>query len=52
VVAISIAVGLIPLAVPNIYQQFPGSLQIIFNSGITVGSVTAIVLNGLLNKRV
>ena len=51
VVAISIAVGLIPLAVPNIYQQFPGSLQIIFNSGITVGSVTAIVLNGLLNKR-
>jgi len=51
VVAISIAVGLIPLAVPNIYQQFPGSLQIIFNSGITVGSVTAIVLNGVLNKR-
>lgn len=51
VVAISIAVGLIPLAVPNIYQQFPSSLQIIFNSGITVGSVTAIVLNGLLNKR-
>ncbi|WP_019552802.1 nucleobase:cation symporter-2 family protein [Propionispira raffinosivorans] len=51
VVAISIAVGLIPLAVPNFYQQFPGSLQIIFNSGITVGSVTAIVLNGVLNRR-
>lgn len=51
VVAISIAVGLIPLAVPNFYQQFPSSLQIIFNSGITVGSVTAIVLNGVLNRR-
>ena len=51
VVAISIAVGLIPLAVPNFYQQFPSSLQIIFNSGITVGSVTAIILNGVLNRR-
>lgn len=50
VVAVSIAVGLIPLAVPTIYQKFPMELQVILHSGITVGSVVAIVLNALLNK--
>ncbi|WP_378955496.1 nucleobase:cation symporter-2 family protein [Pelosinus sp. sgz500959] len=50
VVAVSIAVGLIPLAVPTIYQKFPMELQVILNSGITVGSVVAILLNALLNK--
>jgi NCS2 family nucleobase:cation symporter-2 len=50
VVAISVAVGLIPLAVPGFYRKFPASLQIILNSGITAGSVMAIVLNALLNK--
>ena len=50
VVAISVAVGLIPLAVPGFYQKFPAELQVILNSGITAGSVAAIVLNALLNK--
>jgi len=50
VVAISVAMGLIPLAIPNIYQKMPQGLQVILNSGITVGSVVAIVLNALLNK--
>ncbi|GMA97305.1 solute carrier family 23 protein [Pelosinus sp. IPA-1] len=50
VVAVSVAVGLIPLAVPSIYQKFPEALQVILNSGITVGSVVAIVLNAILNK--
>jgi NCS2 family nucleobase:cation symporter-2 len=50
VVAVSVAVGLIPLAVPSIYQKFPEALQVILNSGITVGSVVAILLNALLNK--
>ena len=50
VVAISIAIGLIPLAVPTIYQKFPSELQVILNSGITVGSVVAILLNAILNK--
>lgn len=50
VVAVSVAVGLIPLAVPGIYQKFPAHLQVIMNSGITAGSVVAILLNALLNK--
>ena len=50
VVAVSIAIGLIPLAVPNIYQKFPAELQVILNSGITMGSIVAILLNALLNN--
>jgi len=50
VVAISVAVGLIPLAVPSIYQKFPLELQVIMNSGITAGSIVAVVLNAALNK--
>ncbi len=49
IVAVSIGVGLIPVAVPGFYQKFPDWVQIIFNSGITAGSVVAIVLNALLN---
>lgn len=49
VVGISIGVGMITLAVPNFYHNFPSWLQVIFHSGITAGSITAIVLNVLLN---
>jgi len=49
VVAISIAVGLIPLAVPGFYQKFPSWAQVILHSGITAGSIMAIILNALLN---
>jgi xanthine permease len=50
VIAISLGVGMITLAEPNFYQEFPGWAQIILNSGITAGSVAAIVLNALLNE--
>jgi OHCU decarboxylase len=49
VIAVSIGVGLIPLGVPGFYQKFPDWVQIILNSGITAGSITAIVLNILFN---
>ncbi|MBE3558454.1 MAG: purine permease [Ktedonobacteraceae bacterium] len=45
IVAISVGVGLIPVGAPGIYHEFPGWLQIILNSGITAGSITAILLN-------
>jgi NCS2 family nucleobase:cation symporter-2 len=50
IVGVSLAMGLIPMAVPNIYAHLTGALQVIFNSGITVGSLTAILLNAVLNK--
>jgi uric acid transporter len=49
VVAISVAVGLIPLAVPGFYHKFPSWAQLILHSGITAGSIVAIVLNAFLN---
>lgn len=51
IVAISLGVGLIPIALPGFYSQTPGWLQVILNSGITAGSVTAILLNLFLGER-
>ena len=51
VVAISVAVALIPLGVPSFYSHFPQWVQLIGNSGITIGSIMAIVLNVLLCER-
>ena len=50
VIAISIAVALIPIGSPGFYAKFPAGVQLICNSGITIGSITAIVLNLILNK--
>ena len=50
IVAVSVGIGLIPLGVPGFYNKFPDWLQIILNSGITAGSVTAILLNLILNE--
>jgi xanthine permease len=49
VVAVSMGLGMITLDVPTFYQNFPAWTQVILNSGITAGSVTAIVLNVILN---
>lgn len=45
VIAISLGVGLIPVAVPTIYDQFPLWFRTIMSSGISAGCVTAILLN-------
>ena len=52
VVAVSIGIGMITLSVPNFYQNFPSWAQVILHSGITAGSITAIVLNIVLNGTV
>lgn len=49
IVAVSIGAAMIPLAAPNFYHNFPSAFKIIFQSGITLGSVIAIVLNFLFN---
>nr|WP_320146742.1 nucleobase:cation symporter-2 family protein [uncultured Anaeromusa sp.] len=49
VVAVSLGVGMITLAVPNFYHNFPAWAQVILHSGITAGSIAAIMLNLLLN---
>lgn len=50
IVAISLGVGLIPLAVPTFYHHFPSWAQLILHSGITVGSLLAVTLNFCFNE--
>ncbi len=49
IVAISLALGIIPVAAQDFYAGFPPGMQIVLNSGITAGSIAAIVLNVAFN---
>ncbi|WP_372343440.1 nucleobase:cation symporter-2 family protein [Streptomyces sp. KL116D] len=49
VVAVSVALGVIPVGVPTIYDKFPDWFQTVMHSGISAGCLTAIVLNLLFN---
>ncbi|MEU4658951.1 nucleobase:cation symporter-2 family protein [Streptomyces sp. NPDC023723] len=49
VVAVSLAVGLLPVGVPTVYDKFPDWFQTVMHSGISAGCLTAIVLNLLFN---
>jgi NCS2 family nucleobase:cation symporter-2 len=49
IVAISVGVALLPTVSPTIYDQFPQWFTLIFDSGISAGAITAILLNLLLN---
>jgi xanthine/uracil permease len=49
IVAVSLAVGLIPVAAPGFYDVAPSGARIILDSGISTGCVTAVVLNLLFH---
>ncbi|MFH9675039.1 nucleobase:cation symporter-2 family protein [Streptomyces sp. NPDC017405] len=49
VVAVSVAVGLLPVGVPGVYARFPDWFQTVMNSGISAGCLSAIVLNLLFH---
>jgi xanthine permease len=49
IVAVSVGLALIPVAFPTFYQNLPDELQIIVGSGITMGSLSAILLNLVFN---
>ena len=51
VVAIALGMGVIPIAVPDFYDEFPTWFQVIFDSGISAAAITAILLNLLFNLR-
>ncbi|MEU2280931.1 nucleobase:cation symporter-2 family protein [Streptomyces sp. NPDC013178] len=49
VVAVSVAIGMLPVGVPTVYEKFPDWFQTVMNSGISAGCVTAVGLNLLFN---
>jgi len=50
IIAISIAVGMIPLVAPTFFAQVPKSLGPLVNSGITLAAISAVALNALFNS--
>ncbi|MCZ9883229.1 nucleobase:cation symporter-2 family protein [Arthrobacter sp. B2a2-09] len=49
IVAASIGFGMIPIAAPKFYDQFPSWFSTIFHSGISSAAIMAILLNMLFN---
>ncbi|WP_083956494.1 nucleobase:cation symporter-2 family protein [Tersicoccus phoenicis] len=50
IVAVSFAFGLVPVAAPNFYRDFPAWTQTILGSGISAAAIVAIVLNLVFNE--
>ncbi|MGB5936455.1 MAG: purine permease, partial [Ornithinimicrobium sp.] len=40
---------MLPIAVPEFYEEFPVWFQVIFDSGITACTITAVILNAVFN---
>jgi len=51
IVAVSIAVSFVPMAVPEAFAKFPSGVQILLGSGISLGSLAAILLHVLIGER-
>jgi len=49
IVAVSLGLAMIPVAFPTFYQRFGSDVQTIVGSGITMGSLSAILLNLAFN---
>lgn len=51
VVAPPLGVGLVPIVAPDFHHGFPGVVQTVMDSGISAGTITAVVLNLLMSER-
>jgi xanthine permease len=49
IVAVALALGVAPIAVPEVYEQFPSWFQVVFDSGISAAAIAAVLLNALFN---
>ncbi|RXZ45472.1 nucleobase:cation symporter-2 family protein [Crenobacter cavernae] len=50
VVALALGIGMMPVLVPTVFSRFPELANIFLHSGITMGTLVAIVANLCLNK--
>ncbi|GAB2679669.1 nucleobase:cation symporter-2 family protein [Nocardia goodfellowii] len=50
IVAVSVAIGVIPIAAPDFWHAFPKSIAVVLESGISATAVVAIVLNVVFNE--
>ncbi|TJZ49525.1 purine permease [Streptomyces piniterrae] len=49
IVAVGFAASLLPTAIPQLFERMPEDVRAVLDSGITLGSLTAILLNLLFN---
>ncbi|GGL81643.1 permease [Streptomyces fumigatiscleroticus] len=49
IVAVSLAVGIVPITEPEFYHAFPETARIVLDSGISTGCVAAVLLNLVFN---
>ncbi|MFE4337090.1 solute carrier family 23 protein [Streptomyces sp. NPDC056831] len=49
IVAVSLAIGIFPIAFPDFYRAFPEQIATVLDSGISVGCLLAVTLNLLFN---
>ena len=49
VVAVSVAMAMVPTAIPTFGDNMPRDVAAILDSGITLGGITAIILNLVFN---
>lgn len=45
--AMGLSMGMLPILVPGLYQNFPPLVQMIFGNGMAAGTLTAIIVNSL-----
>src|SRR5690606_13636874 len=50
VVAVSLSVGVLPMASPELFGRVQGPLGLVLESGIFLGAITAVLLNALLDR--
>ena len=50
IVAVSLAIGLIPAFDPHFYDNFPKNFQVIFGSSITATVIIVFILNLVFNE--
>ena len=50
IVAFAIGMGIIPIAVPNVLDEFPDWFTVIFDSGITAAAITAVAAEHRLQQ--
>jgi xanthine permease len=50
IVATALGAGMVPVAAPEFWAEFPESVRVVLGSGISAAAVTAVVLNLLFNE--
>lgn len=49
IVSAALAIGFLPVLIPNMYEAFPTNARILLESGVAIGTLTAVLLNAVFH---